>query len=1107
MGAGNDRVVWPRRSGPIAALLVAAVGFIPSSANAATNRSCADRQSVAVDKHAEWRCELALRPEQAYLVRADQRNLDVMVEVVAPDASRAIAVDAPAKRTTRELALLGPTLSGKYTVEVRSVDGERSRGQVDVAVESIIAAPDAPLLRGLRELTHSAAPNENESSDAAKRRIMQLRRAATALREAGARDLEAETHLRMAAVYYWTLLDWSQAASSAGTAMDAFRQLQDPVMHSQAAVLRSAALIEIASAVEHHSRRSGAQPERSTFDEVMELLTAAARAFRQAGQAYDEAQAVNYHGIALYYQGDYEAARAKYLEAARIYEVLGDGASRALPLQNIANIDFDRGDYARAVDSYGRLLGVLRASNDRSRYINVLLNRGMAQSVLGDFDQALLSYLTALQLSGEHRLALEEARSLQGLGLVYLAIGERERAAAFLERALVLWRSLAEQDPRGLQNNLLRVGDLKRSSGDVRGALSLHVEALDLALTLPDKAAAFYAIGRDQEANEALPAATQAYETALALDLPRELRVRVKIMGAYGNARILAGDPSGRSAILAAARLHESHGDVDLAAQDYLNLALDDRRASRVESALTNVQRALTLYESQRLRTINPDLRATYLASRSAAFELQGDLYMRLSERAQDAKQKKRFEHLALLANEANRQRVLDDFRGLAHPAVGVEDVFALDAQIAAKRHRLAVIMDQPDPAPEKIETLRRNINLLRTRLDVAQARRGMKDGAAAAHTPAAKPTAIQAIQATLAPDAALLVYQLGDTRSWLWCVTSNSTSAFRLSERAVVEQAARELYSLWSTPNSSPSGSTRELVASRTILGPATFALRGKRTIAVVADGVLRSLPFGALWMDSASAGKPLRLAETHAVTFRPTLSPATAGTPATANAGATNRILLVGDPTIPNAPKPSSLELLSDPWSWQPLPGARQEIRAIADIAADWRSYVLLGAEASKPALLSMPLDTFRAIHFATHARLDVQDPQLSSIALSSRDASFGAPGSTLTVREIVGFKLQAETVVLSACEASLGKQYRGQLSFGLSEAFLLAGARNVLGSLWRVSDDTAQAYMRRFYDEYVRHDATPVAAAQAAARALSRDPDFSHPYYWAAFVVTQR
>ena len=140
----------------------------------------------------------------------------------------------------------------------------------------------------------------------------------------------------------------------------------------------------------------------------------------------------------------------------------------------------------------------------------------------------------------------------------------------------------------------------------------------------------------------------------------------------------------------------------------------------------------------------------------------------------------------------------------------------------------------------------------------------------------------------------------------------------------------------------------------------------------------------------------------------------------------------------------------------------------------------------------------------HFATHARLDVHDPQLSSIRLSARQREGAQGKSDLSLRDIVGLGLNADAVVLSACEGSLGKEYRGQLSFGLSEAFLIAGARNVLGSLWRVSDVATERYMQFFYEAYMTRGLGSVAAAQAAARQLMRDPVYGHPFYWAAFVV---
>jgi len=1077
------------------------------AAGSAIARPCAQQQDVTIGENTEWHCDIPVASRQLLLIRAQQHNLDVTLAVVAANGAE-MAVDAPTRRTTPELLLFGPGPATKVEVFVRASDAERTRGEVDVSIEPIAGTEATPLVRGLRLLTRSAIEDRDTSPARALRRLEDLRGARVALLEARAADLAADAQLRIAAVNFWIINDWARAASEAQEAMVAYAALGDPLMQAQAAIIRSASLIETANAIKSPGRRGRGATGQSAFNEPTNLLAAAAQAFHAAGRFYDEAQATNYLGIASHYQGDYAQARANYLKAARIYAELGDRRSRVLPLQNIAMIDYEAGDYARAVDSYDSLLGALSPDENAVHYVAVLLNRGTAQYVLGEFEKSLQSLLAALRLSQEHGFVQEEARSFHILGMVYLLIGERDRAAAFLERGLSIRQQQAEQNPRGLQTSLLRVGTMKRERGDELGALKLHLEALERAMTATQKALALHAIGLDHEANHNFDSATRAYEAGLGTGLSSDSPVIAMINASYGRARLANGDEGGRAMVLEAARLHERHGDEDLAAQAYLALAREDSRVDKLEAAVSSLGKALALFDAQHLRALNPDLRATYLASRSEAFDLQADLYMKMAERQTTPVERRRLEQLALMTIETNRLAALEDFRELATrtngagAGAGDPAVLALDSQIAAKRHRLAVILEQPNPSPDAIAALRDDIGMLRTQLDLAQAR---KRGAQPADlSDGARPAALKAVQANLAPDAAILAYHLAEGRSWVWCVTRQSITAHPLRERADIEYAARELRSLWSAPITPKEGFERELVASRTILGPVSPALRGKRTIVVVADGTLRMVPFGALWIEE-TPGAPTRLQDRHAVTFTPALSTRSA-TPPT---GDSNRILLIGDPTFSAAD--SRAPAATDPWSWQPLPGSRREVQAIASIASDrpsdWRSYVLLGAEATKPALLSMPLDSFRAIHFATHARLDVEDPQLSSIALSSRDAGVDVQGATLSAREIVGFRLHAETVVLSACEASLGKNYRGQLSFGLSEAFLLAGARNVLGSLWRVSDDAAQAYMRHFYEHYIRHGATPVAAAQAAARALSRDPQFRHPYFWAAFVVTQR
>jgi tetratricopeptide (TPR) repeat protein len=1070
------------------------------TAAAASHDSCGARQVLIVDPQAGSSCSIALTPSDAFVVRVDQRDIDVVVSLQDASGRQAVAVDSPTKRASAEVLLAGPRLSGKYTLLVRARPGLASAQRASLILERV--DEDSALLAGLAEMTLAAAPDERQTAEIGKNRIAQLETALATLQSAGAKEWQAEVLLRIAATYYWVVNDAAAAASSARLAMEAFSEIGDPVGRAQAAMVHAAAAMEIATAAKAPRAHGRVEVVQSPLGHAVALLESQALVLQQAGLRHAQAQALNFAGVGLFYQGDYGAARSRYEQAAAIFRSLGDATSAALPLQNIAHIDYDGGDYATAISSFKSALDVLDPVANPRQYVAVLINLATAQYVMGQFEGALRSLTSALEISEQRGFTTEQARSLHSLGMVYLVIGDRDRAQVFLERALELRRPLASQDPRGLQTSLIRVGDLRRERDDIRGALSLHGQALEAALSPPQKARALYAIGRDHEQNGAFAAAAQAYKRGLDLDVPQDFPVRVVLMGAYGAVQLRNGDDSGRVLVERAAQMHEQQGDLDRAAENYVVLAEADRRRQQIALALGNAQKAIALYESQRLRAVNPDLRATYLANRAEAAELLGELYMTSWDRAASAREKERLASAALLAVEAGRQRAMEDFRSLADRAAAQDasEMSTLDAQLSAKRHRLATLLDQQSPPMDTIAQLRSEISLLRTRIDIAQSK-----GPDGQLTPDALrlPSSVAEIQKTLQPRETVLVYQLGTRQSRLWAVSREAISVAALGGRAQLEDAARELYGMWSTP--APVDAQRELAASRVILGDKPSWLHPGDRVVVVADGILRSLPFGAVPVVSAN-GTLRRIATTNEVSFRPTLR-SSGNSVWTGAATPANRILLVGDPTTPQRPSAATSAIVVDPWALPPLPGSRREVQDIAAIATDWRSYVLLGAEATKPALLNMPLDSFRTIHFATHARLDVQDPQLSSIALSSREAAPAAASSMLTVREIVGFKLNAETVVLSACEASLGKTYRGQLSFGLSEAFLLAGAQNVVGSLWRVSDDAAHEYMQRFYRSYVTSDATPAASARTAALDLARNPMFSHPYFWAAFAVTQR
>ena len=106
-------------------------------------------------------------------------------------------------------------------------------------------------------------------------------------------------------------------------------------------------------------------------------------------------------------------------------------------------------------------------------------------------------------------------------------------------------------------------------------------------------------------------------------------------------------------------------------------------------------------------------------------------------------------------------------------------------------------------------------------------------------------------------------------------------------------------------------------------------------------------------------------------------------------------------------------------------------------------------------------------------------------------------------LQVYEIFNLKLNADLVVLSACKTGLGKEVRGEGLIGLTRAFMYAGARSLVVSLWQVADPSTAELMVKFYEQLDR--ATDKAAALRQAKLeLIQAGRFAHPYYWAPFIL---
>ncbi len=291
--------------------------------------------------------------------------------------------------------------------------------------------------------------------------------------------------------------------------------------------------------------------------------------------------------------------------------------------------------------------------------------------------------------------------------------------------------------------------------------------------------------------------------------------------------------------------------------------------------------------------------------------------------------------------------------------------------------------------------------------------------------------------------------------------------------------------------------------------------ALRAHRHLRYYASGALATVPPALLITGSAEAGGgPAWLIRSHSVSIVSTLAP-----PPHASRRPQDSFLGIGAPTLGAGPltlatRGAALDLgeFGSPSlaALPPLPYAARELRAMATMFPATRRSVLVGSAATETAVKALPLDRFGVILIATHGLLPDALPGLTQPALvltPPRTASLLDDG-LLTAGEVARLHLDADWVILSACETAGASDPQGASYSGLSSAFIQAGARALLVSHWPVRDDAAQhltvatlAGTRRGLDR--------ATALQRAMLALMRDrsvPGAANPAIWAPFVLVE-
>lgn len=185
--------------------------------------------------------------------------------------------------------------------------------------------------------------------------------------------------------------------------------------------------------------------------------------------------------------------------------------------------------------------------------------------------------------------------------------------------------------------------------------------------------------------------------------------------------------------------------------------------------------------------------------------------------------------------------------------------------------------------------------------------------------------------------------------------------------------------------------------------------------------------------------------------------------------------------------------------------LPATAEEVTLITEVfrKKGQQTTTYLFKNASEHQLKQGAISQSRYIHIATHGFINEEQPDLSGLMLFPDTTA--QEDHILYSGEVYDLDLNAQLVVLSACETGLGKIASGEGLLGLSRAFFYAGAENLVVSLWKVQDRATADLMVSFYQEHLNGKserfATPLRQAKLN---MIRSGEFSHPYYWSAFVL---
>jgi CHAT domain-containing protein len=356
-------------------------------------------------------------------------------------------------------------------------------------------------------------------------------------------------------------------------------------------------------------------------------------------------------------------------------------------------------------------------------------------------------------------------------------------------------------------------------------------------------------------------------------------------------------------------------------------------------------------------------------------------------------------------------------------------------------------------------------------------------------------PVGMEQVQRSLDPSAVILEYVVADPRSYCLVISRTDAHIMPLAGRQSIEALiAAYLKAVKAKAPARKEG--RALYDA--LLAPIPTAVRKERLV-VVRDGPLHLVPFDG-FIDSEGR----YVAETHTVIYEPSATSFYLLTSQRHRPTSSAHALLAvgGVPYSPTQLKQASITRGYDSGTLGDLPASKDEVIAADAALRGPGNLLLIGPHATESAFKRAATSQYGLIHLAVHGYASTTERNRSALVLLS-DPHAGEDGF-LQASEIVQLRLNSNLVILSACDTAVGPIEGEEGVAALSSAFLLAGARSVVSTLWSIDDTFSLFLMKQFYKHLAAGETVAVALTAAKRDMLRTYGSAAVPYYWAGFTL---